>query len=379
MGNAPVSKIALICFKYGVPLDDPCCYPLGFMYISAVLKRAGHEVTVYNLNIIDTDPMLIEFTNYDVVLMTGFEEFLPKIKQVAHECRIHGVKTILGGALATFTPDEMLKYVDTVVIGEGDDVICTALNSIGIVQGTKPNLDNLPLPDYEDFGIKEYHRRHPYRYMGVLTSRGCPYSCKFCAQTCTFEYRSLSHVFNEIDLYRKRYGVQLIVFNDNTLNLDKARFLEICEGMEKRGLLWTAAIRCDNFDEEMAIAAKRSGCVYFVVGVESFSQERLDAMDKRLKVKEAHNCLNLLHRYNINYHGNVLMGLPGDTSETIIDELGKIPPWFHVYPTFLQPFVGTKLGESEKLKIEDRQRFSVIFKLIVEQSGKYLYPELKAA
>lgn len=372
-------KIAMILFKYAVPIDDPCCYPLGYMYISSVLKQAGHDVTVYNYNLIDGDPLFIEFTDYDVVMMTGFEEFLPSIKRVAAECRIHGVKTILGGALATFKPDEMLKFVDTVIVGEGESVVCTALNSNGIVQGTKPNLDNLPLPDYVGFGIEEYHKRHSYRYMGVLTSRGCPYSCKFCAQTCSFQYRKLSHVFEEIDIYKHRYGLQVVVFNDNTLNLNKARFMAICDGMAKRRLLWTAAIRCDNFDEEMAIAAKKSGCVYFVVGVESFNQKRLDAMNKQLKADDVYKCLSLLQRYDINYHGNALMGLPDDTKETILEELERIPPWFNVYPCFIQPFIGTELGYGSKLNSAERKTFSLLFKDIINRNGKYMYPELDNA
>ena len=377
-------KVALVCHKYGIPLDDPCCYPLGFMMISAVLKQAGHDVTVYNENLgaNDVDTVLsglLDRQHCDAVLFTGFEEFLPYIKRDANICKQRGIKTILGGALASYKSVEMLDVADTVIVGEGEDVICQALDSTGIVQGSEPDLNTLPYPDYEGFGIDEYHRRHTTRYMGVLTSRGCPYSCKFCAQTCAYQARGLDGVFEEIDLYKERYGVQMIVFNDNTLNIRKDRFLEICEGMAKRDILWSAAIRCDNFDEEMAIAAKKSGCSYFVVGVESFSQARLDMMDKRIKVDDIHNCLDLLHRYNINYHGNVLMGLPGDTPEIMLDELERIPSWFKIFPCFVQNFVGTQMGGKDKLDKNQRKAFAMLFKQVIQRGGKYMYPELKAA
>lgn len=371
-------KLLMILPKYQVDISDPCCFPLGPMYISSVLKQAGHDVTVLNYNLWDYDPAKVDIKQYDRVLLTGFEEFLPIIQMIGKYCKSVGVKTILGGALATFRPKEMLEYIDTVVIGEGEAVILQALHSQGEIRGTKPNLDELPFPDYEGFGIDEYHKRHKTRYMGVLTSRGCPFDCKFCAQTCFYQSRSLEHVFEEIDHYKSKYGVQMIVFNDNTLNISKKRFLAICEGMEKRNLKWSAAIRCDNFDEVMAFAAKESGCVYFVVGVESFNQDRLDAMNKRIKAEQVRNTLDLLHRYEIDYHGNILYGLPGETAESVIRELDSTPKWYKVFPVFVQSFVGTTLGGNDKLTKPEKERFSGMFKEVVQSGGKYMYPELAA-
>jgi radical SAM superfamily enzyme YgiQ (UPF0313 family) len=274
--------------KYGVDISDPCCFALGFMTISSVLKLQGHDVKVLNYNLWDYN-FEDEIENADAVLMTGFEEFLPTIKAQAKVCKDKGIQTILGGALATFKPLEMLEYVDTVVIGEGETVLHEALTRKGVIYGNepeKPCIDNFPLPDYHGFGIDEYNRRHSIRYMGVLTSRGCPYRCKFCVQTCNFQERNLSLVFEEIDGYKAEYGVEMIVFNDNTLNLRKERWMTLCEGMKERNIGWGAAIRVDNFDEEMAKAAKESGLSYLVVGVESFKQSKLDEMNKRIKTEQ---------------------------------------------------------------------------------------------
>lgn len=333
-------NICLVLHKYSVSLADPCCYPLGYMYISAVLKQSGHNVKVLNYNLFDYD-FEQEIQDCDVVGFTGFEEFLPSIQRDAAICKAQGIKTILGGALATFKADEMLQYVDTVIIGEGESVIDLALSAFGKVQGNKSDINKLPLPDYEGFGIAEYNRRHSINYMGVLTSRGCPHSCRFCAHTCKFQLRSLYSVFDEIDVYMERYGAEYIVFNDNTFNMSKARFLKICTGMKQRGLSWSAAIRVDIFDEEMAVAAKDSGCKYFVVGVESFKQEKLDRMNKMILVEQIFKTLDLLHKYGIDYHGNVLTGLPGETFENILDEISAIPKKYNVYPVLVQPFVGT--------------------------------------
>lgn len=370
-------KLALVSFKYGVDINDPCIFPLGFMYISACLKELGHQVVVINENLSGAGTArTVDYSLYNAVLMTGFEEHKPHIIETATVCRRLGVKTILGGALATYCPDEMLKYVDTVVLGEGEPVMRQALKEKGKIYGCKPDLSTLPLPDYEGYGIQEYNRIHAQRYMGVLTSRGCPFHCRFCAHICAYQERSLESVSAEIGCYQDRYGVETIVFNDNTLNVRKRRFLEICEMMQGRGLRWSAAIRCDQFDEETARAAKDSGACYFVVGVESFRQEKLDAMNKRLQREQIIRTLDLLHDHQIDYHGNVMFGLPGETTLDVLDELMEMPKKYNVLPVFVQGFVGTDLAGKSAISREDRQKFDGYFRELVVVKGKYCYPEL---
>lgn len=356
-------KILMVLHKYGVPLSDPCCYPLGYMTISAVLKCAGHEVTVNNQNLYGPVP----FSGHDAVLFTGFEDFLPKIKEDAQKCRELGIHTVLGGALATFKPEEMLQYVDSVVVGEGENVVEEALLREGIIYGTKPDLESLPYPDYEGFGVREYHKRNGFKHIGVLTSRGCPFSCNFCAQTCHTQLRSVDSVVAEIDSYG---DVDMIVFCDNTFNLNKKRFLEFCRRMTKP---WSAAIRVDIFDEEMAKAAKEGHCNYFVVGVESFRQGKLDAMNKGIKVEQIFSCLDLLHKYGIKYHGNILTGLPGETTHDILEELKNLPSGYNVFPVLVQPFVGTKYQHRDISK-EDAAILSGMYHKLATQNSMTVYP-----
>jgi len=353
-------KICLICHKYAVPLDDPCCYPLGFMYASAVLKSLGYAVKVLNYNLWDYD-LKEEIKGHDLVGFTGFEEFLPYIKRDAAICKEMGIKTILGGALATFKPEEMGKHVDDVIEGEVERAMGLRLDF---------------LPDYDGFGIEEYHKRHSVKYMGVLTSRGCPFHCTFCAQTCSFSYRPIKHVFDEIDIYVAKYRTEAIIFNDNTFNLKKDRFMALCTGMKERKLRWGAAIRVEPLDEEMAKAAKEGGCQGFVVGIESFNQARLDMMNKQVTVEQIERCLDMLNHYRINYSGNILVGFENDTYEDVEREIHSVPARFNVFPVMVQPFIGTKNGYTRKLDKEQFNYFSGVFKEYVESRGKYLYPAL---
>lgn len=351
-------NIVLVLHKYNLPLDDPCCYPLGYMYVSAKYKAEGHRVKVLNYNLWDYD-LREEIKGFDLVGFTGFEEFLPYIKRDAAICKDMGIKTILGGALATFLPKDMSQIVDEVVEGEFED-------------GTL-------LPDYEGFGIEEYKSRQQHFHMGILSSRGCPFHCTFCAQTCRYSERNLDEVFWEIDLYRAKYGCDAFIFNDNTLNVTKSRFLEICNGMKDRGQ-WGAAIRPDVFDDEMAKTAKECGALYFIVGVESFNQDKLDRMNKKTKVEDIYICLDLLNKYNIDYHGNILFGFEGETHGDIVtemDTLASLAGRYKIYPAMVQPFIGTKNGKLRSIDSRTYEFFNSAFKEYIISQGKYLYPELE--
>lgn len=355
-------NVVLVLHKYEISLNDPCCYPLGFMYVSSWFKQQGYTVKILNYNLFDYD-LVEEIKGQDLVGFTGFEEFKSLIIRDARICKELGIRTILGGALATFCGSEMKQYIDEVVTGE-----CEFQE--------RSNFDRLSWPDYEGLGISEYHKRHGWKYMGVMTGRGCPYSCTFCAQTCEFRLRKLNNVFAEIDFYSNRYGHEMTVFYDNTLNVNKKRFLQICEGMKSRGA-WTASIRCDKVDEEAVKAAKESGCKYLVIGIESFNQEKLDRLNKRIKVEQIYRTLDLLHKYKINYHGNVLVGFEDESYEDIVREISLIPKGSNVFPGLVQPFIGTRNGGKRSISEVEYSFLSNEFKSYATNAGMTCLPEVR--
>lgn len=364
-------RVCLILPKYGVSINDPCCYPLGFMYVSAGLKRLGHDVDVFNMNLWDDVPY---FSMYDVVLLTGGEEFLPYIQDVAGVCRSWRTKTVLGGALATFSTHEVKRVVDVVVVGEGDAIDSGVLRS-GIFRGPSVDIHSVPWPDYKGFGIDEYHKRHGSRYMGVLTARGCPFSCSFCTHVCKYQERRMADVSEEIKHYRKEYDIEVLIVNDNTLNVRKSRFMEFCDVMRGSGIGWSAAIRTDRFDEEMCVAAKDAGAQYFVIGVESFQQDRLDRMNKRSTVVDNLHTLDLLEKYKIRYHGNVIVGFDWETAQDIDRELDAIPAGYNVFPALLQPFCGIRARPG--VFGPEREAYAAAFRQKAEEKGMNLYPEVR--
>jgi radical SAM superfamily enzyme YgiQ (UPF0313 family) len=352
-------NITLVCHKYGVPLNDPAIYPLGFMYVSSLLKARGHNVKVLNYNLFDYK-LEDEIQDQQIVMFTGFEEFKQSIIRDAKVCHEKGITTVLGGALATFCEDEMKQYVSRICVGEYDKEL---------------NIDKVPYPDYDGFQVEEYFRRNSVRHMCVLTTRGCPFNCTFCAQTCKFRVRKLRHVFKEVDLYREKYKVELLLFMDNTLNFSKSRYLRICEEMKKRKLTWGGAIRCDKFDDEMAKATKESYCNNLVIGIESFNQEKLNKMNKQLSVVDIYKTLDLMEKYKINYNGNVLVGFEDESYESIVEDIAKIPS-NAIFPTLVKPFVGTKNGKTRLITKREEDFLNESFKEYIYANEKYIYPEL---
>jgi radical SAM superfamily enzyme YgiQ (UPF0313 family) len=321
------------------------------MYVSSHLKALGHEVKVLNYNLWGYD-FKEEIKDCQFVLFTGFEDFKPMILRDSAICHEMGIETMVGGALATFGGiDEFEGYHHRGEIETG-------------------HIDAVPWPDYEGFGINEYHLRHNMKYMGVLTSRGCPYSCTFCAQTCKFRMRDIDKVFYEVDYYALKYGIEMIVFNDNTLNINKPRFMKICEKLKGRNIKWSAAIRVGPMDEEMVIAAKESNCHSLVVGVETLNQEKLKRVNKKISVEKIRRSIDLLNKHKIPYHGNILVGFEWETRQDIVNEILSIPDEYNLFPALVRPFIGTQNGRHRSITEQEEKAFDTAFAEYANMKGK---------
>lgn len=102
-------------------------------------------------------------------------------------------------------------------------------------------------------------------------------------------------------------------------------------------------------------------------------------MNKGIRVEDVFKTLDLLHKYQINYHGNVLVGFEGDTYQDISEEVCRIPYGYNVYPTFVKPFVGTSCGKERAISNREYTFLDEAFRGYIERSGKYCYPDLKEA
>jgi anaerobic magnesium-protoporphyrin IX monomethyl ester cyclase len=166
------------------------------------------------------------------------------------------------------------------------------------------------------------HSRHPV--VVIITGRGCPHKCIYCVYPQTFSghrlrYRSIDSVIDEIEYILKEFpGVREIMFEDDTLTINTQRCIAFAEEILRRNLkfTWSANSRAE-VDLETMKLLKRAGARLFCVGIESGDQITLDRMRKNLSVERIRQFFRDARQVGILIHGCFLMGLPGETRNTM--------------------------------------------------------------
>lgn len=381
-------------------------FPLGLSYLSSTLRKAGHQVTIYDADC-NKDSKGMDYTRLPEKYRTYLKELKnpenPIIKEISgtlakYQPDIVGITVmtpkaasaftvaslvkkynkncpvILGGPHATLRPDEILKNtkdVDFIVNGEGEltflelaDALMTKTNNFSTVSGisyrhgnnilqndTKgfiDNLDCLPFPDRETLlGSDTYTSED----MGLLMgSRGCPYNCSYCATqiwTRKVRYRSLANILEEIIYVHRQYGTHQFTFKDDSFTVNKKRVMEFCNKLVSTGIKinWDCNTRADLVDLELLRTMKRAGCNSIKVGIESGSERILKLMDKGITLEQIRKSAKLFRNVGIHWTAYFMMGIPTETKEDVkktLDLLYEIKPSFASIGVY-EPFPGTKL------------------------------------
>jgi len=370
--------------------DKVLTFPIYLAYAVANLKKAGFDTL--GIDAVDKEWGIPQFVKEvkklgpDVILMevstptfmfdqeTAFllKKDLPKAKIF-----------LCGPHVAYFHKDivDDYRFIDGCIRYEFDVIIkdiCKAISkneNLDHIQGltfrdgsdTKINpdrpfiqdLDGLPYPDREDFRIGHYRQAF---FEGkntalMISSRGCPYRCTFCLwpQSFTgnkFRARNPNNVVDEIEYMIKKYKVDEIYFDDDTIDIDKKRLKEICEGIISRkiSITWQCMARVNAIDLELLRLMKKSGCREIFFGFESGSQRILNISGKGIKKEQIINAVKLTRKAGIRATGSFVIGLPGETKNTI-DETIRFAKKLHadyVQFTLASAFPGTALYEKVK-------------------------------
>ena len=188
------------------------------------------------------------------------------------------------------------------------------------------NLDDLPhvTEVYKrDLDITNYNvpvLLHPY--VSLYTARGCPAQCTFCLwpQTLSghpWRKRSTDDVAREMANAKKLWpNVKEFFFDDDTFNIQAARTIELCAKLKPLGLTWSCTSRVTT-DYETLKAMKEAGCRLLIVGYESGDQQILKNIKKGATIERARDFTRDCHKLGLVIHGDFIMGLPGETHETI--------------------------------------------------------------
>lgn len=277
-------------------------------YLQATLKANGIDVTAVDLSGAFKE-------QYDFVAATFHSFSVKHARRIREYYKGH---LICGGHHPSALPDQMLSIgYDQVIVGEGEKAIVEVINgnTSKIVKGELTDINTIPYPDYT--GLKFSGE------MGipVISSRGCPFRCNFCASTHFWDHkyrtRSSDNVLNEISL-RISQGFKTWMFEDDNFTANKSRAIDICTGISEMGKYsWQCASRAESLDDDLCRTLKNAGCSTVWLGIESLSQESLDRCNKNTTVERMVNGIKTAQKYGINTRNQFIVGLPDDTQKNI--------------------------------------------------------------
>jgi len=369
-------------------------FPLGIGYLAAALKRQGHEVAfldpeVQGLGAGDIEKMFLSQRPDIVGISCATPNFGQALKIASMAKKAGSAKVILGGVHASSVPRWILEnnpQIDIVAIGEGENTlveICDRMDDgwasvkgiayrdrSGVVvnepRGYIADLDTLPFPARELIDLSLY-RPHPYvnrakRSATILTSRGCPNFCVFCASHVTmgykFRYHSAEYVLDEMTYLHKELTVEHLVINDDTFTIDSQRVEKICNGIIKRNLKldWYCFMRVNNVTKDLIRLMKRAGCSSVGFGVESADPVVLKGLKKGIDLEQCRNAFKIVNKERLKILAFFVFGCPGDSDQTIAKTIRfakELKPTLAFF-NMLIPYPGTEIFEKYyKDKIDD--------------------------
>jgi anaerobic magnesium-protoporphyrin IX monomethyl ester cyclase len=186
-----------------------------------------------------------------------------------------------------------------------------------------PSLDDLPIPLHELLPLDRQRMpmmKGPFTF--IVTSRGCPAGCKFCIKHVSYQtsvrIRSPQLILEELNRLAS-LGIHHVHMYADLFTVNRDQVVELCQLILDSGLVvrWTCNSRVDYVDEEMLKLMGRAGCWYISWGIESASEEILKRIRKGYRKEQAFQALRWAKAAGIHNWGYFIIGLPGETEETI--------------------------------------------------------------
>jgi radical SAM superfamily enzyme YgiQ (UPF0313 family) len=320
--------------------------PLGMTYVAAILRKQNIPV-----RILDPIPQGYSFRdalayarNFDVIIITlaasnaqGSYRFFSHLKDKVR---------IFMGTHATALSDYILEkgYCDIIVRGEPEYTTLETVQKLAHLEGVKgvsyrkdgnvlknadrpliENLDDLPFPARDLVNNAHYRIvSFPGKPVAmVLTSRGCPFECTFCATHLFYQrkrnVRSVENVVQEVETIVRDFGINHIFFIDDTFTIGEKRVVALCRLIQERRIAieWICLGRVDTVTEPMLTEMKRAGCREIIYGIESASPAVLATTKKNITLEQMERAVTVTKNLGIRVSLFFMFGNPGDTLESI--------------------------------------------------------------
>jgi len=324
--------------------------PLGILSIAAYAESHGYKVRVIDIHAerLSDQELRVRLAELKprCVGISVLTNMVVPAHYIARICKamFPNCTVVVGGVHAEAMPEQMLRNsaIDIVVRGDGEEPMLEIIQGKGrseikgvsyrdgstvIHTPTRPlqmDLDKLPFPAYHMVDFARYfpavatYRNLPATNM--LMTLGCPGACTFCNSAfTTLRSRSASSVVEQIKVLRYQYGIRQIQFYDDTFTVAKRTVLEFCKRMveDRVDVTWTAYIRGDCFNEEMALAMKQAGCHQVLIGIETGDDQVMRNIRKPIDKKRYKQTIEIAHKHGLEVRASFIIGNIGETMETM--------------------------------------------------------------
>lgn len=364
--------------------------PLGILYIASYCEKYGNyspvivDAMVKGQDMTQEVMKLIKQKEVDIVCITSMTANFYKATNYAQAAKSLGCITIIGGVHVSSAYKDVLhkECYDFGIVGEGEAVMLELLNALcsnhayndikGIAyqqngkvvftgkQDRIVNLDVIPFPAYDKIDMDKYLA---VQSLGIITSRGCPNDCLFCASKCLWNrrvtYRSTPNVVDEIEMLCRKYdyyGKEINIYDDNFI-LQHNRVRELCNAMieHRFDLRWKCMSRVDTINEQIMEDMRRAGCYKISFGIESVSEKTLGRINKNIDLAQIEKAIKMCNDAGITFLGYFMIGFPWENKENFMETLSFIKdhPEIETSLSVLSPYPGTEFYEKrEKWGIE---------------------------
>lgn len=319
--------------------EERQCPSLGPAYIGTYLKANGIDIRIIDMSaykissqqlpqhIDEFHPDIVGFSSASFNILDAYEaaEVIKKTNK--------SIFTVLGGAHASAMPEHCLKEcpsLDAIVIGEGEMAMQKLCKNPEPGIHREPFitiLDDLPFPEWSLYDYSKYIKAYSLSYQKeetifpIVTARGCPYTCKFCypLHGKRTRYRSPQNVFEEIERNYHLYGARFFYIVDSSFTLSRRRVQELCKLLIDSDvrISFKCQSRIDLVDKETLDLLKKAGCELIFFGIESGVEEILDRCMKGTSLDKIRSTVQLARKAGVHVRGSFIIGLEGDTRETI--------------------------------------------------------------
>ena len=359
---------------------------LGLGYLAAVLEKNQYEVDVIDCQALKLSfedfrgelgkrkPNIVGLTSTTLTYNAALK--LAKIaKEVLPDCL-----TFLGGPHVTFWDDKALEecpYLDVIVRREGEYTLLELVQKLAAGKSYRDvlgityrkngkitrnpdrpyieDLDSLPFPARHLWPMERLRKYEDILYLAA--SRGCVFWCEFCTTVRMhgrkFRMRSPKNIVDELEFLHKTYGVTNFTFCDDAFTVDPPRTEELCTLINERKLKikWNCGTRVDMLTKELLLKMREAGCISVWFGVESGSQQILDAMEKGISIEQTERVFGWVRELGLKPVPNVILGFPGETKSSAwktIKFVEKISPDDVGFYNIATPFPGTPMYDLVK-------------------------------